>query len=150
MLPYQYSSAVFTKVINPHFVAKKKKNLLNLKLCLKIINCVLKLNLNRCKWFNVCSDLQPHPPTFFRHMEILVPEVESYLEGFMCEISCVKSVQFKRNQQKTLLGNYINIVFSNCLQWDTYLQFFTMDDTVVRNVTISASLRKIHFSKISE
>ncbi len=35
-----------------------------------------------------CSDPQPHPPPiFFKHiMEILVPEVESYLEGFVCEI----------------------------------------------------------------
>ena len=34
----------------------------------------------------VCSYPQPHPSTFFKHMEILVPKVESYLEGFMCEI----------------------------------------------------------------
>ncbi len=29
----------------------------------------------------VCSDPQPHPPPqlFFKHMEILVPEIESYL-----------------------------------------------------------------------
>ncbi len=35
-----------------------------------------------------CSDPQPYPipPTFFKHMKILVPEVESYLEGFVCEI----------------------------------------------------------------
>ncbi len=33
-----------------------------------------------------CSDPQPHPPTFFKHMEILVPKVESYLEDLMCEI----------------------------------------------------------------
>ncbi len=32
-------------------------------------------------------------PTFFKHHEILVPEVESYLEGFMCE-TCAKSVYF--------------------------------------------------------
>ena len=39
-----------------------------------------------------CSDPQPHPPTFFKHMEILVPKVELYLEGFMCEILCAKLV----------------------------------------------------------
>ncbi len=33
-----------------------------------------------------CSDPQPHPPIFFKHMEILVPEVESYLEGIVDEI----------------------------------------------------------------
>ncbi len=33
-----------------------------------------------------CSDPQPHPPTFFKHREILIPKVESYLEGLMCEI----------------------------------------------------------------
>ncbi len=32
-----------------------------------------------------CSDPQPHPPAFFKHIEILVPNVESYLEGFVCE-----------------------------------------------------------------
>ncbi len=26
------------------------------------------------------------PPTFFKHIEILVPKVESYLKGLMCEI----------------------------------------------------------------
>ncbi len=30
------------------------------------------------------------PPTFFKHMEILVPKVESHLEGFMCGILCAK------------------------------------------------------------
>ncbi len=25
-------------------------------------------------------------PTFFKHMEIWVPKIESYLEGLMCEI----------------------------------------------------------------
>ncbi len=39
-----------------------------------------------------CSHQQPHPPAFFKHMEILVPKVESYLEGFMCEILRAKSV----------------------------------------------------------
>ena len=39
-----------------------------------------------------CSDPQPHiiPPLnffFFKHIEILVPEFESYyLEGFVCEL----------------------------------------------------------------
>ncbi len=34
-------------------------------------------------------------------MEMLVPEVESYLEGLMCEISCTKSVQTVYNNAKT-------------------------------------------------
>ena len=35
-----------------------------------------------------CSDPQPHPPTFFSNiMKILVPEVESYLEGFISEVA---------------------------------------------------------------
>ena len=44
-----------------------------------------------CNCFKgACSDPQPHPPTSFKHMEILVSKVESYLEGFMCEILCAK------------------------------------------------------------
>ncbi len=39
-----------------------------------------------------CSDPQPHPPKFFKHMEILVPEGESYLEGCVCEVSCANSL----------------------------------------------------------
>ncbi len=31
------------------------------------------------------------PRYIFRYKDILVPEVESYLEGFMCEVSCTKS-----------------------------------------------------------
>ncbi len=31
-------------------------------------------------------------PIFFKHMEILVPEVESFLESFMCEVLCTNSV----------------------------------------------------------
>ncbi len=31
------------------------------------------------------SDPQPHLPTSFK--QILVPEVESYFEGFMCEVA---------------------------------------------------------------
>ena len=36
--------------------------------------------------------LPAHPPTVVTHMMILVPDVESYLEGFMCEAACAKSV----------------------------------------------------------
>ncbi len=32
------------------------------------------------------------PPIFFKHIEILVPEVESYLEDCMCEVSCANSL----------------------------------------------------------
>ncbi len=37
-----------------------------------------------------CSDPQSHPQTFL--LEVLIPEVESYLTGFMCEMGCTKSV----------------------------------------------------------
>ncbi len=39
-----------------------------------------------------CSHPQPPSPTFFRHMEILVPNLESYLEGFICKKLCAKPV----------------------------------------------------------
>ncbi len=45
----------------------------------------------------------------------------------------------------------INIVFSNCLQMRCiFAIFFTMDDILVGKVAISASLKKIHFPKISD
>ena len=85
-------------------------------------------------WFTASSS------NFSSHiiMEILVQEVESYLEsGCMCEIACAKSVQFGRNQQKTLLEIWkcglttfyktisnINFVFRNCLQMRYILAFF--------------------------
>ena len=31
-------------------------------------------------------------PTFFKHAEILVPKVEAYLEGVLCEILSAKSL----------------------------------------------------------
>ena len=39
------------------------------------------------------SDPRTHPPSFFflNVMEILVPEVESYLEGFQHEVTYAKS-----------------------------------------------------------
>ena len=43
----------------------------------------------------VCSDPQPHPPPcqfFLKHKEILVPQVDSYLEGSMCEVPCTNGV----------------------------------------------------------
>ncbi len=39
-----------------------------------------------------CSDPQPHPTFFPSIMEILMPEVESYVGGFMCKVACVKFV----------------------------------------------------------
>ena len=39
-----------------------------------------------------CSDRRPHPPFFSNIMEILIPKGESYLEGFMCEVSCTNSL----------------------------------------------------------
>ena len=47
----------------------------------------------------VCSDPQLNSPSFpSKHMEILVPEVELYLDGFMCEAAYAKSAEFMRNQ----------------------------------------------------
>ncbi len=39
-----------------------------------------------------CSNPQFHHPTFFKHMKILVHEVEPYLEGFIYKVTCAKSV----------------------------------------------------------
>ncbi len=45
----------------------------------------------------------------------------------------------------------ISIVFSNCLQNEVHIcNFFTLDDILVGKLTVSASLRKIHFPKILE
>ena len=53
-----------------------------------------------------CSDQQPHPPNFFFKRQDLVPEVDSYLEGFVCEVGRAKSVvQEKSAKTKTPLGN---------------------------------------------
>ena len=44
-----------------------------------------------------------------------------------------------------------NIVFSNCVQMRYIIcNFFTIDDVLVRKVTISTSLKKNNFSKILE
>ena len=50
-------------------------------------SCILSCNLKV-----LVLTHSTHPPTFFKHMEILVLKVESYLEGFICEILCAKSV----------------------------------------------------------
>ena len=42
-----------------------------------------------------CSDRQPHPPFFSNIMEILAPEVESYIQKALCvKVSCTNSLQF--------------------------------------------------------
>ncbi len=53
----------------------------------------------RCLFRSTASS----PNFFVKHMAILVPEDESYLEGCMCEIAYAKSVQFRRKQWKSLL-----------------------------------------------
>ncbi len=40
---------------------------------------------------DACTDGHPYQPTFFQIMEILVPEVESYLGGLMCEVAYVQT-----------------------------------------------------------
>ncbi len=45
------------------------------------------------------------PSIFFKDTEILVPEVESYLEGFVCEVVCAKSVYFLGEIRENPLGN---------------------------------------------
>ena len=46
---------------------------------------------------------------------------------------------------------HIYIVFSNCLKmkYINICKFFTMDDILIGTVTISATLKEIHFPKIS-
>ena len=47
---------------------------------------------SRCDFKGACSDPQPHPPNLVKHMEIFwYGEVESYLEGCMCEVSYTSS-----------------------------------------------------------
>ena len=71
---------------------------------------------------------QPHPPTFFSNIKILIPEIESHSEGFMCKCHAqVKSAQFRRISEKQSLQlkkvttfykatSKISSDFSNCLQ----------------------------------
>ena len=74
------------------------------------------------KFKSSCSDPQPHPPDFFKHMEIFEPETI----------------------------NNINIVFSSYLQKKYRFIFFTMDDILVWKVTLFVILKKVDFPKISE
>ena len=56
------------------------------QLCPQIFETHPKQGLHPIK--GVCSDPRPHPPTFFQTYGDfgMVPKVESYLEGLMCEI----------------------------------------------------------------
>ncbi len=49
--------------------------------------------------------IHSHTPTFFKRMEILVPEVElyMYLEGFMREVVCANLFILEEISEKTLL-----------------------------------------------
>ncbi len=51
----------------------------------------------------VCSYLQPHPPIFSNIMEILVPEIESYLQGSMCEFHVPTLCSLGEIREKTFL-----------------------------------------------
>ncbi len=68
-----------------------------------------------------------------------------YSFGEICEKPARKLINVVSTIYKTISN--INIVFSNCLQM-RYI--FTMDDILVGKVAISASLKKIHFPKISD
>ncbi len=70
-------------------------------------------------------------------MEILVPKVESYLEGFMCEIYTQSRCSLEEISEKPswklenmastihkTISN-INIVFSNCLQMRYIVAIFS-------------------------
>ncbi len=106
----------------------------------------------------VPSNSQPHPraPTFFKHVDfftrnILVPEVELYLQVFMCEVSgmCKEiSVICEKTYWKLdkIVITFI-IVFTNNLQVanEKHMQLFNLNDTLVRY--ISATLTKIQVSK---
>ena len=52
---------------------------------------VVLLFLSFFKKKGACSDQQPHPPIFCQAYGNLVPEHESYLEGYVCEVSCTNS-----------------------------------------------------------
>ena len=88
-----------------------------------------------------CSDPKPHPPTFFKHGDW--PEVELYLEGFMCEVCkiCVatgvisENPSWKLENMVTIIYKTINIVFSIC-------KLLTLDDIVVGKLTKSASFKE--------
>ncbi len=99
------------------------------------------------------------------HMEILVPEVGSYLEGFTCMCEVAQSLCSSGEVSETpslklvnlvttiyqLIIN-INIIFLNCLQMRyTFCTFFLSTIiNLVGKVTMSASVRKINFPAISE
>ena len=89
-----------------------------------------------------CSNPQLLPSIFFKYVKILLQEVESYLEGFMCEsgmrnLSMCSLGKISKNPPKwenmvttiyKTISN-INICFSNCLQMRyTFCNFFALDD----------------------
>ena len=94
-------------------------------------------------------------------MEILVPEVEPYLEGFVCEMAFTKSGDVGENPRSWKWEMYLpykaiknmDIVFYNYLQ-TRYKQIdcFTMDDyNLVRKMPVSTSVTmKLIFQKFRD
>ncbi len=70
---------------------------MNKIITLLILSLILTLMFSVENIKGACFDPQPQPPPpqkkkKFKHIEIFVPKVESYLEDFVCEILCAKSV----------------------------------------------------------
>ncbi len=121
----------------------------------KTFNCYRWCYITPIK--GVCSDPQLQPPIFgTRH-----PEVESYLEGCMCEVPCKNSVQFGRKLKssrkwKTWLPLFYkaiskkNPLFSQigCLETRYISQFVHLG--LVGKMTLTSNLKKINFTTISE
>ncbi len=77
-----------------------------------------------------------------KHMEILVPEVASYVKGFMCEVYAQTLCSLGESSEKPFLklkkcGSfyktmYKNVVFSNYFQKIYKFAFFsTLDDVFI-------------------
>ena len=103
------------------------------------------------------------PNFFFKHIEILVSKVESYLEGFVCGFHAQSRCSLGEISKKPSwkLENLVSTIyktislqwwtfffFPNCLQMRHKLcNFSPMDNLLAGKVTISASLKKIIFQR---
>ena len=57
-----------------------------------------------------CSNPQPHPLTFSHIMEIFIPEVESYLEGFKWHAQSLRNQQTNKQTIKKLSWKLENMI----------------------------------------
>ncbi len=121
----------------------------------------LALKSPACNIQSACSDSRPHlPDSLQTYGDVLVPDVESCFEDFMCEVACTKSVTCRRNQWKNFLEirkrawlplfyktmDSISMVSLITCKTDTNLQCFRYGCYIgVKGV----SLNKFNFTKIS-